>query len=239
MEYVNTVAYANTKWYLLAMHDRLNRQERKSQTRERLLDAAAVVFAERGFETASLDEVAAAAGYTKGAVYSNFESKADLLIALLKRRIEVQSAQYSQRIEGQDVDTVVRRLTAGGPDRLPDSERQFLVLLVEFWLFAMREERTRPLMAEQYERGRTFIGGLIASLYASAGQQPPMAPRDLAIVIEALGVGLAFQAALDPGAVRLSLESEVMARLLGLQLAADPAPSLPSGEPTASDGVAP
>jgi len=57
------------------MNERLSRQERKAQTRERLLDAAAQVFAQRGFEAASLDEVAAAAGYTKGAVYSNFAAR--------------------------------------------------------------------------------------------------------------------------------------------------------------------
>ncbi len=78
------------------MQERLNRQERKSQTRERLIDAAAVVFAQRGFEAASLDEVAAAAGYTKGAVYSNFASKTDLFIALIERRIEVQSAEHTR-----------------------------------------------------------------------------------------------------------------------------------------------
>jgi len=64
---------------------RLNRGQRKAQTREQLLDAATRVFAERGFEAASLDEVAAAAGYTKGAVYSNFASKTDLVIALIER----------------------------------------------------------------------------------------------------------------------------------------------------------
>ena len=85
------------------MQERLSRQERKSQTRERLLDAAAQVFARRGFESASLDEVAAAAGYTKGAVYSNFASKTDLVIALIVRRIEVQTAEHARRFDGQDL----------------------------------------------------------------------------------------------------------------------------------------
>ncbi len=92
------------------MNERLSRQERKAQTRERLIDAAAQVFAQRGFEAASLDEVAAAAGYTKGAVYSNFASKTDLLIALLERRIEVQSAEYAHRFEGQDAEEIARDL---------------------------------------------------------------------------------------------------------------------------------
>jgi len=208
------------------MQERLNRQERKSQTRERLIDAAAAVFAQRGFETATLDEVAAAAGYTKGAVYSNFASKTELFIALIERRIEVQTAEHARRFEGQDLPGLARTLEAG-PDEDPDSERQWLLLAVEFWLHAMRDERARVLMAEQYERARLASAELIAPLYQTMGQEPSMPPRDLAIVIESIGIGLAIQAALDPGAVRMSLQGEVVARLLNLQALPDPTPALP------------
>lgn len=196
------------------MHERLSRQERKAQTRERLLDAAAEVFARRGFEAASLDEVAAAAGYTKGAVYSNFAGKTDLLIALLERRIEVQSAQYSRRFEGHDAEEVALSLLQPA-DQMSESEKQFLVLLVEFWLHAMRDERARLLIAEQYERARMVVGKfLVDSGYEKLAEEPRLEPRDMAIVIEALGTGLAMQAALDPQRVRLALEAEVMAKLL-------------------------
>jgi hypothetical protein len=75
------------------MQERLSRQERKSQTGSGCSTPRPVVFARRGFEAASLDEVAAAAGYTKGAVYSNFASKTDLVIALIERRVETQTAE--------------------------------------------------------------------------------------------------------------------------------------------------
>jgi len=65
---------------------RLTRDERRAQTRERLIDAAADVFNRLGYHGASLEAVADAAGYTKGAVYSNFASKADLFVALAERR---------------------------------------------------------------------------------------------------------------------------------------------------------
>jgi AcrR family transcriptional regulator len=196
------------------MHERLSRQERKAQTRERLLDAAAQVFAERGFEAASLDEVAAAAGYTKGAVYSNFDSKTDLVIALIERRIETQSAQYAQRFGGRDADDIAAQLLEP-VDRIPDSEKRFLVLAVEFWLHAMRDERARALIADQYERARSFVASfLVESGYERMVEEPRLAPRDMAIVIEALGTGLAMQALLDPERVRLGLEAEVIARLL-------------------------
>jgi AcrR family transcriptional regulator len=228
--YVNTVEYSRTEWYSWGMHERLSRQERKSQTRERLLDAAAEVFAQRGFEAASLDEVAAAAGYTKGAVYSNFAGKTDLLVALLERRIEVQSAEYSQRFEGQDFETVARGMQAASAEQ-PESEKQFLVLAIEFWLHAMRDDKTRVLMAEQYEHARTVVSTFMVSAgYGSARHDPGMAPRDMAIVIEALGVGLALQAALDPDHVNLGLEAVVVAKLLGLPPPDDPAPGAQPSE---------
>src|SRR5271154_6402080 len=62
----------------------LTPERRRQQTRDYLLQAAATVFTERGFYAASLDEVAAAAGFTKGAVYSNFKNKEDLFLALLE-----------------------------------------------------------------------------------------------------------------------------------------------------------
>jgi AcrR family transcriptional regulator len=64
------------------------REEKKSLTRQRLVDAATKVFAEQGFSAATLDDIAEAAGLTKGAIYSNFASKADLALAVLDRRID-------------------------------------------------------------------------------------------------------------------------------------------------------
>ncbi|MGC7194485.1 helix-turn-helix domain-containing protein, partial [Mycobacteroides abscessus subsp. abscessus] len=62
---------------------RLSRAEKRVQTRQRLLDAAAETFARKGFATASLDEIAEAAGFSIGAVYSNFASKDDLFAQLM------------------------------------------------------------------------------------------------------------------------------------------------------------
>jgi AcrR family transcriptional regulator len=223
-KYVNTLEYLRTRWYLPLMQERLTRQERKTQTRERLIDAAAAVFAEHGFEAATLDEVAAAAGYTKGAVYSNFTSKTDLLIALLERRISSQSAQYSERFEGMDLATAAHAVAAEpGPGM--ELEKQWVVLAVEFWLHAMHDEKTRLLVAEQYERARGEISNfLVASGYGRDGHEAPLAPRDMAIVIEAIGTGLSLQAALDPAHVDMGLAGRVLVDLLHL-------PPLPTPEP--------
>jgi hypothetical protein len=98
------------------------------------------------------------------------------------------------------------------PDEDPELERRWLLLAMEFWLHAMRDERARALMAEQYERARQASVDLIEPIYATTAEQPPFTPRDLAIVIESVGIGLAIQAALDPGAVRMSLQGDVIAQ---------------------------
>ena len=66
---------------------RPTREEKKARTRAQLIDAAATVFARRGYMAASLDEVAEEAGLTKGAVYSNFDSKEDLFEAVIDDRL--------------------------------------------------------------------------------------------------------------------------------------------------------
>src|ERR1700674_3832781 len=71
----------------------LTPERRRQQTRDHLLAAAAEVFAERGFHGATLDEVAAVAGFTKGAVYSNFKNKEDLFLALFQ-------ANYDREMDG-------------------------------------------------------------------------------------------------------------------------------------------
>src|SRR4249920_557563 len=73
----------------------LTPERRRALTRRHLLEAAGVVFARQGFHGATLDEVAATAGFTKGAVYSNFTSKDDLFLALLEDRTERQLAVVS------------------------------------------------------------------------------------------------------------------------------------------------
>src|SRR5579872_2001924 len=127
----------------------LTPERRRRQTRDYLLQAAAKVFAERGFHGASLDEVAAVAGFTKGAVYSNFKNKEDLFLALLH-------AHYEQEMEG--VRATLERtegpveehlsdfaaLVGGQFDDLGDD---WAVLYQEFALYAMRNPVARAKLA--------------------------------------------------------------------------------------------
>ena len=96
----------------------------------------------------------------------------------------------------------------------------------------MRDPRVREELAEQYRRARTISATLIATAYEKVGEEPPLPPRDVAIVIEALGIGLGFQALVDPEDVELALHGVVLAKLLRLHL---PDGSARPVEPNAGD----
>src|SRR5580692_9220744 len=81
----------------------LTPERRRQQTRDHLLAAAAQVFAERGFHGATLDEVAAAAGFTKGAVYSNFKNKDDLFLALIETFYHREMAALYEAVDRSEV----------------------------------------------------------------------------------------------------------------------------------------
>jgi len=190
-----------------AASTRLDRRAMKQRTRERLLDAAAVVFARRGIEAASLDEVAEAAGYTKGAIYSNFSSKTDLIAALMDRRITQQAAAAEMDLDGVTLEQGLRTLDERSRSD-EAAERDWAILATEFFLHSMRDERARAAMAGQYERARTLTAQMLAAKFAEAGVEPPLPARDLAIVIEALGIGVALQSLLDPASVPVGLAAK-------------------------------
>lgn len=212
-------------WYILGMTDaaptrRLDRRAMKDRTRERLLDAAAVVFARRGIEAASLDEVAEAAGYTKGAIYSNFSSKTDLIAALIDRRITQQAAAAAMDLDGVTLEQGLRTLD----ERLRSAaaaERDWAILATEFFLYSMRDARTQAVMAEQYERARTLTAGMLVAKYADAGAETPLPPRDLAIIIEAIGLGVTLQSLLDPASVPIGLAAKGIELILSPGRAGD------------------
>jgi AcrR family transcriptional regulator len=183
----------------------LTPDRRRQQTREYLLQAAAQVFAERGFHGTSLDEVAAVAGFTKGAVYSNFKNKEDLFLALLESSYSREMASLRATLEASEVPADARLtdflpLILGGPDQslMPEN---WAVLYMEFALFAMRNPVARRKLAELDEANITAVADLIAGERTREGLKDVGSIRSTARIIEALFRGIWFMRALDPGAV--------------------------------------
>jgi AcrR family transcriptional regulator len=129
--------------------DPLTLDRRRQLTREYLLQAAAQVFAQRGFHAATLDEVAAAAGFTKGAVYSNFKNKEDLFLALLEDAYTRELTALKETIAHSDIPPEARigdfvALVGREFDRVPNMGALYL----EFHLYALRNPAARARLNE-------------------------------------------------------------------------------------------
>jgi len=193
---------------------RLTREESRRRTRESLLDAAADVFGRRGYHAASVDEVAEAAGFSKGAVYANFASKAELFLALLDRRLERDAERWARIGESKR-----QRPEAGEGEeqsfaRELGEERTWNLLAVECFLDAMRDDQVRGELAARYRRIRSTLGERLDRQFTEAGGEPPLPVEHLAWLIVALGHGLAIQAYLEPEALPEDLYETAIARLL-------------------------
>ncbi|HEX6715219.1 MAG TPA: TetR/AcrR family transcriptional regulator [Thermoleophilaceae bacterium] len=186
------------------MTTRLSRVERRAQTRQELLDAAARVFIERGFEGASIEAITEDAGYTRGAFYSNFSSKAELFAELLQQRVYRtyrQMAAASAAGERQSLRETGERLAA----IQREGEGKWLFRLwLELLAHAGRDAQFRKLAAGFWSTTRDLSAQAIGDAYEEAGQKPPGPPRQLATAMIAMDIGLALQHFVDPKAVPLT-----------------------------------
>lgn len=194
---------------------RLTRDERRAQTVERLLDAAAVVFARQGFHAASVDDVAEAAGFSKGAVYSNFDSKEDLFLAVLDRHNQVIIESLEAILHSGD--TLAARLDALGRwyQQLAEAERDWSMLACEFALYAARNPRLQAELAERDRRSLAIIAGMVEGQARELGLELPAPPTVIAAAILAVGDGIAIRRLIDPAAVPAGLFRDALALLLG------------------------
>ncbi len=200
-----------------------DRSERKAATRARLLDAAARVYARRGFAGATLEEVAAEAGFTKGAVYAHFGSKENLLLALLQEHLTGQIAEQLELFdrERSDRDRPTWQRPLAGSDswmrRLGEDPDPFR-LFVELWSYAQRDEKLRVRLAGGLDALRTTFVRFGADSAADAGVETPQAAHEqFASALIGLILGLGLLKLADPEAVPerlLGVVSSILIRAL-------------------------
>jgi AcrR family transcriptional regulator len=190
---------------------RASREDRRAQTRAALLDAAERLWAERGIRGASLDEIAAAAGMTKGAVYSNFAGKSDLVLSLLER--------YTQTELGLDLSEDLGESGRSREDRFADASRRYArklsveetrmraLLVMELWLFGMRDFSAGWRIADWYHTRREGLAAFLTS--------EDMSAEDRASLAMAIDFGLALQHLLDPDRVPAELYGSGISLVLG------------------------
>jgi AcrR family transcriptional regulator len=186
------------------MTARVSRAERQARTRQDLLDAAARVFVARGFEGASIEAITEEAGYTRGAFYSNFSSKAQLFSELIQQRVYETYRDMAAESAGGARPTM--RQTG---ERLAaiqaDAEGRWLFRLwLELLAFAGRDEEFRKLAAGFWSVTRRLTATAIADAYREAGRKLPAPAPQMATSLIAMDIGLALQHFVDPEAVPLS-----------------------------------
>lgn len=182
---------------------RLTREESRAQTRERLLDSALESFVKDGIEATSIEEVAEAAGYSRGAFYSNFESKDDLLCAVLDREIER---------DRQEVAAIVAALP---PAQMIKKLREFYVNMGQdeanctFWLglqlHSLRNPAIRPHVAAIMRKKREYVIEQTRRVFEAIGKEPPGSVETVAVGLMAVAQGLGLTQILDPEAISAEL----------------------------------
>lgn len=179
---------------------RMTRAEAKAQTRQALVDAAGDVFAERGYEAASVDELAAAAGYTIGALYAHFDGKEALFLEVIAQEVRQQNEKRLELMAAADgIDAQIEALVRGHHRSGPAARRSTL-LMQEFWLYAARHAESRPELAEGFRDWQTAFLKSIARGWTAESPVRSLTARQQASLILALADGLDRQRLLTPEA---------------------------------------
>jgi len=190
----------------------LTRAERQARTREALIATAKHLFLDVGYAATSLDRVAEAAGFSKGAVYSNFRHKDELCLAVLD---DIHARQLAQVVAAFEVDgSLDERLAvfeAWAEDNM--GEPRWTALEVEFATRARHSEFVATALRERNQAIRDAIASLIADSAERFGLRPAMSADDVATALLSLGIGLGVARSNNP-----SLPVHVMSRTIRLLL---------------------
>jgi AcrR family transcriptional regulator len=193
---------------------RMTREERRVRTREDLVDAADRLFTANGFHATTVDAIAADAGYTKGAVYSNFASKEDLFFAVYERRVDAAVRASERLLADLGTSAAIDRAAADGASR-KGRDDGWLAVFFEFWSHVLRHPELRDRFARIHARNQApFAAALKRDGVAPTGTD--VAPDELVVAAMAMDVGLALERLVRPDAVDVTLSSRMARRVLGI-----------------------
>ncbi len=168
--------------------ERLTRERRRELTREALLAAARRVFAQRGFTGASLEEIAEAAGFTRGAIYKNFANKEELFFQVFERGIERQLEAFTQAFAPSPMLDDVAKAADTWRNVLAHDE-EWLAFNLEFRLYALRNPSVRARFADEQRKTRTMTARYIEAQTESFGLVLKLPAETLAAILDATSIG--------------------------------------------------
>lgn len=198
---------------------RRRQEERTELTRRRLLRAAEAVFIRDGFQAAKIEDIAKAAGYTRGAFYANFQSKEDLFIAVAERELKgltdkLRTAVHSESAVDKKAKAVLQTVQESA------AARRWALLLLEFDLFFLRQpslkKRVRPMQA----RLLSGIKAVFRDLYDTANRKPPVSLTAVGLGFGAIFQGLTLQKILNGKLVSSAEVAAVLNRYIDAMLSA-------------------
>ena len=190
----------------------------RAETRRRVLDAAFEVFAEHGIAASSLNDVAAAAGLTKGAVYSSFSGKDELVLALMEehaaQRMAAGLASFDASLElGEALSHVGEALV-----RAMRTDASWHRLLAEYFAMSQHDPARREALRARRREAREAVVRALVRLSETTGLRLPLPAPEFAVVLFALSNGFAVEEGIDPEAVPDDLLPRVLQLLARGQL---------------------
>ena len=180
-------------------------ERRRQLTRDSLLDAAAAVFARRGFHGASLDEIAETAGFTRGAIYKNFTDKEDLFLAVWERVNERTLHAYAELLseDGEVLDATRIATIAAKWRELQTRDPDFFVLGLEFNLYLVRNPEVRERVNARRREGARRVAQFMQEQAAAVGLASPLPAEDVANIFLITSDGFTMASLVDPDLARL------------------------------------
>jgi AcrR family transcriptional regulator len=186
---------------LIGMVSKRNLRSRQSArtetTRRKLLAAAERIFARDGFEAARLEDIAAGAGYTRGAFYANFSGKEDIFFALLDEWVRQRIDSVAAAVRKQQ--SPERKLAALRKYYVEIAKDRRLVLnALEFKLFALRHPKAHARLQARHRHLRATWGELFAEVSKALGRELAIANSAASAACGSLALGLLLEQLVDP-----------------------------------------
>jgi AcrR family transcriptional regulator len=190
----------------------LTRREKQQQTRKSLLRAAVKLFCKRGLEGASIDEVAQAAGYTKGAFYANFKSKEELFLVMLDERFAEELERIDQALAGTQAPQEEARTAAADFIHFAGDE-DWPKLYIQFVAHAARNEEFRQELATRHRAMRSRLGEILQRWKQGTGHEPPVPMPEITAIMSFMADGFLTDRIVEP-----ELSEDLYATMVGVFL---------------------
>lgn len=180
-------------------------------SRQELVDAAAEVFAEQGYDAASVDQVIGRAGLSKGTFYFNFASKEDLFLAVIDDRVDRPAREVMELTAHAPADTPTSADVSAGLAAILSNERPLLMLLQDYWRRAANDEALATRYRNRQAGLRSALAYTLEARHQQTGVPLTINASRLAEAFIALAQGLAFEAVVDRNAVDDALFGDIIA----------------------------